>query len=187
MISKEEIRKINKEKRKSISDSLLKINSDLIVSRIEKLECFRAAENILIYMAIGKEVKLDGLLDSPMNKDKKIYVPKVDGDKMDFYRFKGADSVKKGYMGILEPLSKEKFIYEPQNARESIIIMPGLAFDLTKGRAGYGGGYYDKYLADKEIFKIAVSFDDLISEELIDLDPFDIRPDLIITEKREIR
>lgn len=183
MISKEKIRKINKEKRKSISDSLLKANSDLIVSKIEKLECFKAAENILIYMAIGKEVKLDGLLDSPKN----IYVPKVDGDKMDFYRFKGADSVKKGYMGILEPLSKEKFIYEPQNARESIIIMPGLAFDLKKGRAGYGGGYYDKYLADKEIFKLAVSFDDLLSEELIDLDPFDIRPDLIVTEKREIR
>ena len=66
------------------------------------------------------------------------------------------------------------------------MVMPGLAFDRNRNRAGYGGGFYDKYLADKpQIFKSAVAFHFQIVES-IETDSYDLRPDIIVTEQEII-
>ena len=68
-----------------------------------------------------------------------------------------------------------------------LIITPGIAFDNKGGRIGYGGGYYDKFLAEVNSTtpKIALSYE-LQRVEVLPLEPFDIRITALITEENEL-
>ena len=60
---------------------------------------------------------------------------------MDFYKISGMDELKPGFFGIPEPVGDD-----PIEICDGIVIMPGLAFDYSMHRCGYGGGFYDRYL-----------------------------------------
>ena len=63
------------------------------------------------------------------------------------------------------------------------MILPGLAFDSTGHRLGYGGGYYDRYLAQTgiECTKMAVAYS---FQVIIDVphEQYDVRVDTVITD-----
>ena len=67
-------------------------------------------------------------------------------------------------------------------AQIDIVLIPLLAFDELGFRVGYGGGYYDRFLAEckPSTVKIGVSFFDPIPR-IDDIDPFDIPMDFCIT------
>jgi len=56
---------------------------------------------------------------------------------------------------------------------------------LKKNRLGFGKGCYDYYLENSSFYKIGICFDDQISIDFFDNEGFDIRMDLVVTEKRE--
>ena len=66
--------------------------------------------------------------------------------------------------------------------KDSLVLMPGIAFDRNGTRAGYGGGYYDTYLRKHpEGIRIALAY----SSQLLDTIPaesHDVRPEMIFTE-----
>ena len=67
-----------------------------------------------------------------------------------------------------------------------LVLMPGVAFDRRRGRIGYGGGFYDRYLAALGGCRtIALAYSVQILDR-VPVRPFDIRPDRIITETEEI-
>ena len=53
------------------------------------------------------------------------------------------DRVARGYSGIPEPIDDGPVADDPT----ALVLMPGLAFDKDGRRIGYGGGFYDKFLA----------------------------------------
>ena len=71
--------------------------------------------------------------------------------------------------------------------QDGLLVMPGLAFDVTLNRIGYGGGFYDRYLSEhmNDYYKTAICFDYQVVES-IQADEFDIKPDKIITDRRII-
>ncbi len=83
--------------------------------------------------------------------------------------------------GLLEP-SKEAEIVIPD-----ILIVPLLAFDSTGVRLGYGGGYYDRSIAEiralKNVVTIGIGFE-IQKEAEIPQDVFDMKLDYVITEAR---
>lgn len=95
------------------------------------------------FVSHGTEIDTVGLIkDIFINfPDIVIAVPKVEGEQMQFYRLESVEDLKPGTMGILEPMGGEPLVI-----KEGILLMPGLAFDRQGNRAGYGAGYYDRYL-----------------------------------------
>ena len=116
-------------------------------------------------------------------KDNKTDFEELENVKyMEFVRINSYDDLQDGYMGIKEPVSDDYEI--PQ---DGLLVMPGLAFDVTLNRIGYGGGFYDRYLVKNgdRYYKTAICFDYQVLDD-IPAEEFDIRPDMIITDKRII-
>lgn len=110
-----------------------------------------------------------------------VAVPRVAGREMEFYRITSMEELQPGYQGIPEPVTTECI-----RAGNGVMLLPGLAFDLEKNRAGYGGGFYDRYLekCDLNLLTTAgVAYDFQIVDR-INTEPFDCKAQWIITDKR---
>jgi 5-formyltetrahydrofolate cyclo-ligase len=108
-----------------------------------------------------------------------VAVPRVEGQEMEFYEITSMEELKKGYQGILEPVASCKKV----DATEGLMLLPGLAFDLSGHRAGYGGGYYDRYLGRRKeanLLTCGIAYDFQILDH-IETEEFDICPQKIIT------
>jgi 5-formyltetrahydrofolate cyclo-ligase len=62
------------------------------------------------------------------------------------------------------------------------LLVPGVAFDLLGARLGRGGGYYDRYLEQKEVVKIGLAWSEQLIEK-VPVESHDSFMDFIITEK----
>lgn len=134
----------------------------LLTERILGHQWFYLSEIVLGFVSYGSEIDTGEILEEALRKGKKLYVPKVEGEDMVFYRIFSLNELTEGYKGILEPEgTTEMFRYEEQAADKALMLMPGAVFDRQCNRIGYGLGFYDKYLADKEALQlrtIAVGF-----------------------------
>ena len=117
---------------------------------------------------------------------KRTAVPKVTGERrMEFYYISSMEELSPGYRGIPEPEGRAGTEAVP--AKDALIILPGAAFDRMGNRLGYGGGFYDTYLASHpQAGRAAIAFSVQIAER-IPSGPYDIRPDIIFTEKEMIQ
>ena len=139
-----------KELRRTIRERKRAMTEEEIVSRSEKLgvlfsqsEAYKAAKTIYGYLPYNQEVRTVPMLEQALKDGKKVAVPKVYGDEMKFLYLDDLSKVSKGYAGIPEPIADEP-VADDETA---LVLMPGLAFDPAGHRIGYGGGFYDKFLA----------------------------------------
>ena len=139
-----------KELRRSIRERKRAMTEEEIVSRSEKLgvlfaqsEAYKNAKTIYGYLPYNQEVRTVPMLEQALKDGKKVAVPKVYGEEMKFLYLDDLTKVSKGYAGIPEPIADGP-VADDETA---LVLMPGLAFDPQGHRIGYGGGFYDKFLA----------------------------------------
>lgn len=139
-----------KELRRTIRERKRAMTEEEIVSRSEKLgvlfsqsEAYKAAKTIYGYLPYNQEVRTVPMLEQALKDGKRVAVPKVYGDEMKFLYLDDLSQVKKGYAGIPEPIADGPVADDDT----ALVLMPGLAFDPAGHRIGYGGGFYDKFLA----------------------------------------
>lgn len=157
--------------------------SQIITDKILSMPEFLRNQYIYTYMSFRNEVNTDYLISQCLINDKYTAVPKVYGDNMIFYRINNLSDMYKGYMGIREPREDLPVM----DTSKGIIIVPGMVFDRKGNRAGYGKGFYDRYLAkNSNLIKIGIAFNFQIVDE-IETNPFDISMDYIITEQEFIK
>ncbi len=68
----------------------------------------------------------------------------------------------------------------------SIMVVPGVCFDVYGNRIGYGKGFYDKVITNK-VITIGICFDEQIYSDKIDAEYHDKKIDIVITDKRIIK
>lgn len=178
--NKNTIRKEVLKARKKLTPLEIMFASDKISEYVLSLDELNEAESVLIYADYNNEVMTDKLVLSLMMKGKKIYMPKVFGDEMEFFRVFSLDELEVGAFNIREPIDIEdlKYEYKPKD----LIIMPGVAFDEDGNRIGYGKGYYDRYLEEKtELIKVGICFKIQIVDKIPAQDT-DVKLDYIISE-----
>ena len=139
-----------KELRRTIRDLKRAMTEEEIVSRSQKLgqlfaasEAYQNAKTIYGYLPYNQEVRTVAMLEKALADGKKVAVPKCYGEEMRFIYMEDLSKVEKGYAGIPEPIADEPVADDPT----ALVLMPGLAFDREGHRIGYGGGFYDKFLA----------------------------------------
>ena len=182
-MKKTAVRKSMRFFRNNMTENERKVKDAAIRERLYGLATFKDASFFFPFVSCGSEVDTVKIIEDVLKEGKKrVGVPKVCGDEMDFFFISSLNDLKKGCMGILEPVGGEKVRME-----KGVLLMPGLGFDKEKNRVGYGGGFYDKYLGKydhTEIFKLAVAYDFQVVDCIEDASVRDIKPDRILTETR---
>lgn len=141
---------------------------------------FKRADRIYTYVSMDNEIDTIMLIDYSLSLEKRVFVPRVSGKDMEFYEISDISELNPGYMGIYEPDINGK---EPDYSRTGFMCMPGLAFDKSYNRIGYGGGFYDRYLSvENKLYKAALAYEAQLLESIPAQDG-DVRPDMIVTEE----
>ena len=162
-----------------------------IANKVSGLEKFQKSTVILLYEAIRSEVETKLIYAEAKRQGKEIYYPRVEGEKMEFYRVDETTRFDISAFGIREPLPESTKAYVPNSADVLMVLMPGAVFDEEGNRIGYGGGYYDKYIhwlhqliAEERVSKVAVSFAcQVVDVGMIKREKHDIQVDCIVTEE----
>ena len=74
----------------------------------------------------------------------------------------------------------------PEEKSFDVILVPAIGLAKEGSRIGYGHGYYDKFLADKSVTKIALTYNKQIVKS-IPYSDYDIKMDWIVSENESIR
>ena len=172
-----------KELRRSIRDQKRAMSEAEIVARSEKLaqlfyasEAYQNAKTIYGYLPYNQEGRTVPMLEQALKDGKQVAVPKVYGDEMKFILMEDLSAVEKGYAGIPEPVADEPVACDEM----ALVLMPGLAFDPQGHRIGYGGGFYDKFLAKEPNHPtLALCYDFQMLQQL-ETEEFDIPVDLVL-------
>ena len=181
MTNKKLTRTAIKEKRYALRESEVQSLSQECVSKVLQFPELLEARTVCIYMPTGNEIDTSAIIQYCLENHKRVAAPRIEGDTMDFYYFQSIVDLKQGAYDIWEPTGTERVTDE-----ESVVIMPGVAFDLDCNRIGYGKGYYDKYLSKHpKMKKIALAYEFQIVGK-IKREIHDIRPEMIVTERRVI-
>lgn len=182
-VIKEQIRSDFKTRRRVLSCKHVRINSDKICENFLHSDIYKQCQNILAYSTIQNEVDLSQIINQALLDDKNLFLPRVEGDIMNFYRINNTDKLQIGSFDILEPQNGTMY----QDATNSIMLVPGIAFSTEGARIGFGKGFYDKYLSQhNSILKIGIAYDWQITKSW-ETNEFDINMNMIITEKREVK
>lgn len=160
---KTQIRREVMERRAAMSTEERAKASMVLADRIMGHQWYYLSDTVLGFYPYGTEIDVRDILQDILDSGKKLYLPKVIGDEMQFFRVFSLEHLEEGYKGIREPKGNtEYYPYSDEVAGKTLLIMPGVAFDVKRNRIGYGKGYYDKYLHDKEALQvrsIAVGFE----------------------------
>ena len=137
---------------------------------------YKNAKTIYGYLPYNQEVRTTQMLAHALADGKQVAVPKVYGDEMKFILLSDLSQVAKGYAGIPEPIADGPVAADPT----ALVLMPGLAFDPEGHRIGYGGGFYDKFLAaEPDHPTLALCYDFQMLPHL-DTESYDIPVDRVL-------
>ncbi|MBQ4162847.1 MAG: 5-formyltetrahydrofolate cyclo-ligase [Parabacteroides sp.] len=151
------------------------------MGRLEETELFRQASCIALYHALPGEVQTADFIEK-WHKQKRLLLPIVKGNDLQLLLYTGKESVKTGAFGIWEPTEECEVVPEEEI---DLVIVPGVAFDRQHNRLGRGKGFYDRLLSTLSAPKIGICYDFQL-KELIPIEPFDKKMDLILTEKETL-
>lgn len=142
-MDKQSLRKKIREQKRAMSLEQIKAASEKLGELFYASELYRNAKTIYGYLPYNQEVRTVPMLQRALEDGKKVAVPKVYGEEMRFIYLTDLSKVELGYCGIPEPVEDGPVADDPT----ALVLMPGLAFDREGHRIGYGGGFYDKFLA----------------------------------------
>lgn len=175
-MNKKELRKAIREKKRAMSAEEIEAKSRALTEAFLRSEAYHAAKTIYGYLPYNQEVRTVALLEQALRDGKRVAVPKCYGDEMRFIYMTDLSAVEKGYAGIPEPIADGP-VADDETA---LVLMPGMAFDPAGHRIGYGGGFYDKFLAkEPDHPTLALCYDFQVLPHL-ETEEFDIPVDAVI-------
>lgn len=176
---KQTLRKQILARRRQLSEQEVEAASAQIAAAFFDMEPYRQATDICLYVPIRKEVDLFRYADRILSDGKQIWLPRVKDGQMDFFAYSKDTVLIEGAYHILEP-DNDTMLCPEKTDGSCLVVMPGAVFSKKHERIGYGGGYYDRYLAiHSGCVTVAVAYAFQIVES-IPTEETDIRPQYLI-------
>lgn len=183
--------------------SILKLRDDIpqdmkadldskIAERVLSVFSDLGDNTLLTYVSFRSEVSTHGIIDRFLKMGVRVAVPRVEGEDIRFYYISSTDDLTDGYMGIPEPKPGcEPWERNPSDLPpdltdgiiDTLILVPGSVFDKKRNRIGYGGGFYDRFLAGQQgLYSIGLAYSCQMTDE-IPADEWDESVDMVITDE----
>lgn len=182
-MNKKELRAQLLDTRKNISEEDRHKKSKIIIDKLMSTVEYKNANTIMAFASFGTEVETHDFIKTALASGKRIILPiSIKEDRSLFLQeIKSFDELKPSTYGILEPEKKVNF----EKKALDLVIVPGVAFDHRGFRMGYGGGYYDRFLAslNKRTKIVAISFEELYVYRVI-ISRFDMKVPVLITDRK---
>ncbi|HJU23447.1 MAG TPA: 5-formyltetrahydrofolate cyclo-ligase [Casimicrobiaceae bacterium] len=182
---KAELRTLLLARRNALSPDERERMSNAITQSILALDTYRRARVAMAYMTFGSEFATGAFIEAANRDGKTIVLPKIDRahDRLAIHTVREFEhDLVAGPWGILEPRPDTCAL--AMLAEIDFILVPGLGFTVRGDRLGYGRGYYDRLLAnrDQHTALVAAAFSVQVVDE-IPTTPQDVRIDMVITER----
>ena len=174
-MNKTELRSMIRAKKRAMTPEEIDAKSERLGELFRASEAYQKAHSIYGYLPYNQEVRTTPMLRQAQLDGKRVAVPKCYGDEMRFIWLDDLSRVEKGYANIPEPIDDGPIADDPT----ALVLMPGLAFDPQGHRIGYGGGFYDKFLAKEMHPTLALCYDFQMLEHL-ETEQFDIPVDTVL-------
>lgn len=159
---------------KSKAGSVIFLNTDI----------YENAGTIMLYLPLGNEIDTLDILKTAFADGKRCVLPVTDaktGVITPCEVWKNTE-FKKGAFSVLEPVEKNAV----EKSEIDVFIVPGIAFDKSGARVGFGKGCYDRLLFGVSAIKIGYCYDFQLCDE-IPAENHDIKMDFLITESGLIK
>ncbi len=185
-------RQIKRAERKALSPEDKQIKNTKIAKYLSATDSYQKAKRIGAYLSLPEEVGVRMIIEQAWNDGKEVYLPVVMdwGKPLQFARYTSDTPLTKDVLNIDIP-QMDACDYISAECLD-MVVTPLVAFDTDCNRIGMGGGFYDRTFAkkinkDTDCVLVGVAFDTQCIDGKIETNVWDVRPDMIITEKRIYR
>ena len=174
-------------RRKTLSPECAAAASRGILQRLRALDEYAHAHGLHTYVSRDGEVDTHALIRLGLARGKRVVVPVVQrGSRvLEHAEIQTLEQLQTGLWGLLQPALEDTNRFADL-AKIDLVVVPGLAFDERGFRLGFGGGYYDRFLARIEVPKIGLTYSSLFFREL-PVERHDVRVDIVLTESKTYR
>ncbi|KRN59136.1 5-formyltetrahydrofolate cyclo-ligase [Limosilactobacillus secaliphilus] len=150
-----------------------------LASRLYDQPEWVSAKTVALTMSQSFEVDTGPIILHARHKGQRVVVPRtLPNRQMEFVELNEETQFKETSFGLLEP--ENGTVVTPDQI--DFMLVPGVAFKENGQRLGFGGGYYDRYLAKYNGFTCSlVLTTQLADDDEWEPDQFDIPVDRIIT------
>lgn len=158
---------------------------EAISNRLSSWPSWKSSRVVALFATLPGEVDTRPLLERSQREGKRLLLPRIlADDTLEFAIVEGIESLRPGRFGVLEP---DEGCPAQAIGEDTIVFVPGLAFDRRGGRLGRGAGYYDRALAESGPRSgrpriIGMAFESQLVE-IVPMGQGDIRMDGVITER----
>ncbi|MEW9096202.1 MAG: 5-formyltetrahydrofolate cyclo-ligase [Clostridiaceae bacterium] len=145
MENKKELRNKVISLRDNLSLEVRRKYDEEIYNNVIESKYYKESKSLFIFVSYKTEVDTHNIIKKALEDGKRVSVPKIKNKDEGMYlvEIKSFNELGIGNYGILEPIHDNIM-----NKDEiDLILAPGVAFDKTGGRLGYGGGFYDKFIS----------------------------------------
>lgn len=144
-LTKQELRAAIRSKKQAMTPEEIRCRSEALCHLVLDTDAYRNATTVYGYLPFNQEIDLTGLLQQALRDGKQVALPKCCGKDMRFIRMDQLCCIQRSAFGAPEPIHDGPVAVDDR----ALVIVPGLLFDVRGYRIGYGGGYYDRFLASE--------------------------------------
>ena len=143
-MDKKALRRAIGEKKRAMTAEEIDRRSAMLAEKLFDMPAYRDSSALYAYVSFNQEVRTRPIIERAWADGKRVAVPKIVGGEMCFIWLERFDRLApQGAFGIPEPVDDEPIADDDS----ALVLVPGLAFDARGHRLGYGGGFYDRWLA----------------------------------------
>jgi 5-formyltetrahydrofolate cyclo-ligase len=177
--AKRDVRRRVLAKRDSLPPAMRESQGHLIVERFLALPEVAAAGIVMAFWSFGSEVPTAPLLEALRERGSRVALPRIVEGDLDVRLWSPGDATIGTAFGAREPADGAAVL--PQDI--DVVVTPGVAFDRKGRRVGYGGGFYDRFLAAtrSDALRVGIAFDVQLLDEDLPGGDFDLGVDIVVT------